>query len=175
MDDGKSTICSVLRGMINFRNFARNTQPVFYRLYEGQEEIVDEYGNATGSYYPVYGPLKCAMLTVSPNVGTAETDLFGTVTAYDRTMTTADTSLEIDEDDVLWLDGADTDGPWNYIVKAVGRWKNSVSYAISKVDVSYYSEIQKQIADGVKLQKEMRQRAANKEEPQDAEDNAEPV
>lgn len=157
------------------RNLHSNTQPVFYRLYEGREEVEDEYGNMTGEWYPVYGPLKCAMLTVSPNVGTAETDLFGTITPYDRTMTTADTSLEIDEDDVLWLDGADTEGPFNYIVKKRAPWKNSISFAISKVDVSYYSEIQKQIADGVKLQKEMRQRAANKEETKDAEDNSESV
>lgn len=27
------------------RNLLRNQQPVFYKLYEGQEEIVDEWGN----------------------------------------------------------------------------------------------------------------------------------
>lgn len=127
------------------RNLMRNTQPVFYRLYEGQEEIQDEYGNSTGSYIPIYGPLKCAMLSVSPNVGTAETDQFGTITAYDRTMTTADTSLEIDEDDVLWVDGADTDGPWNYIVKKRALWKNSISFAIQEVTVSQYQDYQNMV------------------------------
>lgn len=129
------------------RNLLRNTQPVFYRLYEGEEEILGPWGESTGLYVPKYGPLKSAMLCVSPNIGTSEADMFGTLTAYDRTMTTADTSLEIDEDDVLWVDGADTDGPWNYIVKAVGRWKNSVSYAIQQVTVSDYKKQQKKIEE----------------------------
>ena len=29
------------------RSLLRNQQPVFYKLYEGQEEIIDEYGNPT--------------------------------------------------------------------------------------------------------------------------------
>lgn len=127
------------------RNLLRNTQPVFYRLYQGQEEILDEYGNVTGSFVPIYGQLKCAMLSVSPNVGTAETNQFGTITSYDRTMVTSDTSLEIDEDDVLWVDGADTDGPWNYVIKARAPWKNSISFAIQKVTVSQYQDYQKKV------------------------------
>lgn len=129
------------------RNLLRNLQPVFYRLYEGEEEILGPWGESTGRYVPKYGPLKSAMMCVSPNIGTAETNMFGTLTSYDRTATTAETSLEIDEDDVLWVDGADTDGPWNYIVKAVGRWKNSVAYAIQHVTVSAYNAQQKQIQE----------------------------
>lgn len=129
------------------RNLLRNLQPVFYRLYEGEEEILGPWGESTGLYVPKYGSLKSAMMCVSPNIGTAETNMFGTLTSYDRTATTAETSLEIDEDDVLWVDGADTDGPWNYIVKAVGRWKNSVSYAIQQVTVSDYNAQQKQIQE----------------------------
>lgn len=137
------------------RNLQRNTQPVFYRLYEGEEEILGPWGESTGLYVPKYGPLKSAMLCVSPNVGTAETEMFGTLTQYDRTMTTSDTSLEIDEDDVLWVDGADTDEPWNYIVKARAPWKNSISFAIQKVSVSDYDAQQKQI-------QEMKAKAAEK-------------
>lgn len=129
------------------RNLLRNTQPVFYRLYEGEEEILGPWGESTGLYVPKYGPLKSAMLCVSPNIGTSEAEMFGTLTAYDRTMTTSDTSLEIDEDDVLWVDGADTDGPWNYIVKARAPWKNSISFAIQRVTVSDYSAQQQKIAE----------------------------
>ena len=37
------------------RNLQRNLQPVFYKLYEGEEELIDEWGNSTGEYAPKYG------------------------------------------------------------------------------------------------------------------------
>ena len=124
-----------------------NCQPVFYKLYEGQEEILDEFGNSTGSYLPTYSDLKSAMLCVSPNKGSSEVEQFGSLEDYDRTATTADTSCEIDEDSVLWVDGADTDGPYNYIVKLRAVWKNSVQLAIKRVEVSEYEAEQKLFAE----------------------------
>lgn len=129
------------------RSLLRNQQPVFYKLYEGQEEIVDEYGNATGSYIPIYSELKSAMLCVSPNKGSSEVEQFGSLEDYDRTMTTADTTCDINEDAVLWVDGADTEGPYNYIVKLVAPWKNSISFAIKQVEVSEYEAEQKLFAE----------------------------
>lgn len=78
------------------------------------------------------------MLCVSPNKGSSEVEQFGSTEDYDRTATTADTKVEINENSVLWVDGADTDGPWNYIVKLKAVWKNSVQLAIKKVTVSQY-------------------------------------
>ena len=125
------------------RSLLRNQQPVFFRLYEGEEEIVDQYGNSTGSYVPVYGELMSAMMCVSPNKGTAESEQFGTLLEYDRTMTTSDTRVKIDENAVLWVDNADTNGPWNYVVKKRAPWKNSVQFAISQVAIGAYAEYQK--------------------------------
>lgn len=118
------------------RTVKRNAQPVFYRLHVGQEEIVDQYGNATGSFLPLYGDLKSAMLCVSPNKGSSEVEQFGSLEDYDRTMTTGDEKCDIDEDAVLWIDGANTDGTHNAIVKRRAPWKNSVQYAIKMVTVS---------------------------------------
>lgn len=132
------------------RSLLRNQQPVFFKLFEGQEEIIDQYGNVTGSFAPKYSELKSAMLCVSPNKGSAEVEQFGTTEDYDRTMTTADANCPIDENAVLWVDGADTDGPWNYIVKMVGRWKNSAQYAIKKVKVSEYQAQQEEIERAMK-------------------------
>lgn len=61
------------------RSLLRNQQPVFYKLYEGQEEIVDEWGNPTGSYVPIYSELKSTMLCVSPNKGNSEVEQFGSL------------------------------------------------------------------------------------------------
>ena len=122
---------------------------MFYRLYEGEEELIDEWGNSTGEYAPKYGALKSAMLCVSPNKGTSETEQFGSIEQYDRTMSTSDPKCPIDENTVLWIDGADTSGPWTYVVKSVGRWKNSTSYAIAKVTVSTNEILTNSISNGV--------------------------
>lgn len=129
------------------RSLLRNQQPVFFKLYEGEEEIIDEYGNPTGSFLPVYSSLKSAMLCVSPNKGNSEVQQFGSLEDYDRTMTTADTTVAIDENSVLWVDGADTSGPYNYIVKRRAPWKNSVQFAIQQVKVSDYNDRQKRIRE----------------------------
>ena len=118
------------------RSLRINQQPVFFKMQTGIEEVIDQYGNSTGNYIPTYGPLKSAMLCVSPNKGTSETEQFGSFEDYDRTMTTADTTCEIDENSILWVDGEDTDGPHNYIVTQRAPWKNSISYAIQRVDVT---------------------------------------
>jgi len=119
------------------RSLRRNQQPVFFKLYEGEEEIIDEYGNLTGSFAPKYSALMSAMLSVSPNKGNSEAEMFGTLEDYDRTATTADIRCPIDEDAILWIDNADTDGPHNAIVKRRAPWKNSISFAIKNVKVSY--------------------------------------
>lgn len=122
---------------MGMRNLNRNTQPVFFRLFQGEEEIIDEFGNATGNYIPIYGELKSAMLSVSPNKGNSEIEQFGSLEDYDRTMTTADTRCEIDENSILWIDNADTLGPHNAVVRRRAPWKNSIQYAIKTVKVSY--------------------------------------
>lgn len=128
------------------RSLLRNQQPVFFKLYEGQEEIVDEWGNATGSWLPIYSDLKSTMLCVSPNKGNSEVEQFGSLEDYDRTATTADPNCPIDENSILWVDGTATDGPYNYKVKKAARWKNSTQYAIKRVTVSEY-EAEKSLFD----------------------------
>lgn len=118
------------------RNLRRNLTTVPFKLYEGQEEIMDEYGNATGSFAPKYGELQTARLCVSPNKGSSEAEQFGSLEDYDRTMTTADADCAIDENAILWLDGADTASPHNYLVKKRAPWKNSAVYAVKRVTVS---------------------------------------
>lgn len=129
------------------RSLLRNQQPVFYKLYKGQEEILDEWNNPTGSFLPIYSDLKSAMLCVSPNKGSSEVEQFGSLEDYDRTMTTADTTCDIDEDAILWVDGADPEGPYTHIVKQVAPWKNSISFAIKQVEVSEYEAEQKLFAE----------------------------
>lgn len=122
------------------RNARALQYPVFYKLYEGETEITDQYGNATGSFAPNYSGLKSILISVSPNKGDSEETQYGTSLEYTRTMSIADPKCEIDEKAVLWLDDADTDGPWNYQVVAVARSKHITSYAVQRVDVTTHKD-----------------------------------
>lgn len=131
-----------------------NLSPVFFRCKEYDLEIMDQYGNLLGTYLPVYGAVQSAMLCVSPNKGNSEVQGFGIDLDYSRTMTSADPNCAIDENTVLWIDGADTDGAWNYEVKAVAKWKNSSNYAIQKVEVSAYQDYEKTLEEQLALHKQ---------------------
>lgn len=116
------------------QNLARNDTVVWYCLYTGQTEIIDSYGNKTGTFTKTYGPLQSAMLMVAPNKGDAYEAIFGTLKDYDRAMTTADTSCPIDEETILWLDNAPTSGPYTHYVKKRAPWKNSIAFAAKQVE-----------------------------------------
>ena len=117
-------------------NLAQNQSEVFYRLYVGQAQGQDADGYYRGTPAVEYGELQSARLCVSAGQGSTGYYAFGTLEGYDRTMTTADISCPIDEQSILWLDGADTSGPHNYVVTRKAAWKNSVLYAVKQVTVS---------------------------------------
>lgn len=118
------------------RNLKRNQSVIFYKNLVDSVEIVDEYGNVTGSYEKKYGELKKLSISVSANMGTSEYQTFGKSLDYDRTLSTADMNCDIDENSVLWLDGADTDKPHNYIVKKCSATINQILIAVKQVNVS---------------------------------------
>lgn len=122
-----------------------NQFPVFYKNYEGDQEIIDPWGNHTGIYAPIYSDLKSTMIAVSSSKGSSELYEFGTLLEYDRTMTTSDTKCEINESSILWVDGADTDGAYNYIVKRRAPWKNGILFAIKEVTVSDFNQEQERV------------------------------
>lgn len=118
------------------QSLRRNTSKVWYQVYQGQTEIIDEYGNKTGSFGDTYGELMFAEMMVSPNKGDATLEVFGTLLDYDRVISTADTSCPIDEQTVLWLDGASTEKPYTHVVRKRAPWKNSLVFAVKQVEVS---------------------------------------
>lgn len=117
------------------RNLQRNTVPVYFKKFTGNREILDEWGNPTGSFTPEYGALELTQLCVSPNRGSAEEDAFGSLADYDRVMSTSDPNCPINENSILWLDGADTGEEHNYVVLRVAPWKNSTTYAVKRVTI----------------------------------------
>jgi hypothetical protein len=128
----------------------RNKVAFYYSLYEGREPITDEYGNVTGEYDIKRGnPIK-GYANISAAKGETETRQFGESITYDKVIVMDGENFQIDEYSVLWVDTSpmlDEDGslmmgeeggvltPHDYIVMAVAKSLNSVSIAISKVNV----------------------------------------
>lgn len=117
------------------RTLERNKQRLKYALYEGREEIKDEYGNGTGEYRVIYGDPVDVTANISAARGESSTRQFGDTENYDKVIVTDDIGCPIDENSVLWIDDLES-ASHDYIVKKVAKSLNSVSYAVSKVSVS---------------------------------------
>ena len=114
----------------------------YYAKYENNNEIIDEYGNATGQYEVVYGNPVKMQGNVSSAKGEVQSQQFGESESYDKVIVLDDRNVPIDEHSILWVDilptlneNGITETPHDYIVKQVARSLNSVSIAISKVNV----------------------------------------
>lgn len=112
------------------RDLKRNQVRITYRLYLGNEEIIDEYGNSTGQYAPLFGEEQPLFLSVSANKGDYSEQMFGDVLDYDRTMLISDPDCPIDENSRVTIDGQ------TYVVKAVARSLNAAQYAIKRIEVT---------------------------------------
>ena len=118
------------------RTLEINKQPMWYALYEGKTEVIDDYGNHTGVFElqysdPVYYPVN-----MSQSRGTADVDEFGINANYDRTFVTTDMNCPIKEDSIIWFGKNPTTDPHNYVVYQIANSLNSITIAIRGVDVS---------------------------------------
>lgn len=124
------------------RSLIRNNSVFYYAKYENNNEIIDEYGNATGQYEITYSnPIK-----VSGNISAAQGEMqsrqFGESESYDKVIVLDDRNIPMDEYSILWVDtlpelneDGTTETAHDYVVKQIARSLNSVSIAISKVNV----------------------------------------
>lgn len=119
----------------------RNKRKFFYALFREKIAIKDEFGNDSGEYKVVYdSPIEMSA-NVSAATGEAQVEQFGNSLLYDKVIITDDTNCPIDEHSVLCIDTSpsyDKDGNliYDYIVKKVAKSLNTVSFAVSKVEVS---------------------------------------
>ena len=120
----------------------RIAQTIYYRLYTGQIELTDDYGNSTGQYQKTYAAPVALKANVSPPSGEDVVELFGAIEHYDKIIQTCDMDCPIDENSVLYLDTVPTqglDGTWSahdYVVKRVAKSVNTIRIGVSKVNVS---------------------------------------
>lgn len=125
------------------RTLNRNKTVFYYALYEGKEPIVDDYGNVTGEYEVKYSPPKKFFANISAANGKADVEQFGANVDYDKIVMGDNIFPRIDEYSIMWIDTVPvidnegkTETPHDYIVKKIARSLNSISVAVSKVEVS---------------------------------------
>jgi hypothetical protein len=121
---------------------ARNKIPIHYANYRDKTPAKDEYGNLTGEYIVTYENPVEVRANVSAATGESVTRQFGDDVMYDRVIIIDDPKFPIKESSILWIetspeiqeDGSTKD-PHDYVVKQVATSLNSVSIAVSKVNV----------------------------------------
>lgn len=118
------------------RNLERNKILIYYNQYLDKDSVIDEYGNETGEYTRIFSEIQKFRICVSSAKGEKIVELFGDNIVYDKVMTTADMQCPIDEHSILWIDETDTSKAHDYIVIAVSKSINGISYAVKKVNVS---------------------------------------
>lgn len=119
------------------RALKRNKQLIYFALFEGKEPMLDDNGYRTGEYKLNYGDFKPLYINVSAGKGEAQTELFGVNLNYDKVLTTCDMECPIDENTILCIEISPDNEThaYDYVVKKVLRSLNSISIAISKVEV----------------------------------------
>ena len=125
------------------RSLVRNNSPFYYAKYDSKAEIIDEYGNKTGQYELVYDKPIRVDGNISASKGEMQSQQFGDSENYDKVIVLDNKDIPIDEYSILWVDtlpiikeDGSTDTPHDYIVRRVAKSLNSISLAISKVNVN---------------------------------------
>lgn len=119
----------------------KNKFGFYYADYLGVTEVTDSDGNYTGERTVNYSYPTYYRANISGAKGTAEVEPFGAAVNYDKVIVTRRPIL--DEHSILWIDtmptldesGA-TDTPHDYVVVRKAVLKQSVLYAVRKVEVS---------------------------------------
>lgn len=130
------------------RTLRCNKIRIYYANYRDKVPLKDEYGNITGEYEIVYDNPIAIMANVSAAGGGSVAQYFGTQENYDRIIVLdfkdADLAPPITVSSILWIDtlpvvaeDGSTNTPHDYIVKRVATSLNSVSIAVSKVNVNH--------------------------------------
>lgn len=119
----------------------RNKVPFHYALFVKIESGKDEYGNESGEPRIIYSEPILAKANISPASGVSQAEQFGKDLNYDKVIVIDDVDSSIDENTVFFIDklpSRDEDGNllFDYIVRKIAVSLNSISIAISRVDVS---------------------------------------
>ena len=122
------------------RTTQRDKREIWYALYEGVSEVVDEDGNYTGEYEVLYStPVKTRM-NVSGGRGQAQLEVFGIDNPFTMVAVTDDLTTNFTTDTVFWfgVTPGETaeDVPYNFRCTGISKTINGCTIALAEVTVS---------------------------------------
>ena len=85
------------------RNLKKNSRTMYYALYDSEIPIYDEDGNPELETMVGYKNPVQFKASLSTGQSDAEESPFGKNVTYDRVISTCDTSLQIDENSLIWV------------------------------------------------------------------------
>lgn len=119
----------------------RNKRRFAYKLYLGEERVLDENGLFTGEYASQYtekrygyANINSGYISANHMSGSTGTFGYGIMIDYDKILM-ASSTFGIDEFSLIWLDDLEKEGN-EYIVKRVGQSKGHVRIACAHVEVN---------------------------------------
>ena len=118
------------------RTLQRNKRTIWYALYNGVTEVVDEDGNYTGEQEVSYSEPIQVRMNVSGGRGQAEIELFGVDNPFTRTAVTDDLTTPFTTDTIFWFEADPETDPHNYRCTGVSRTINQVVIALAEVDIT---------------------------------------
>ena len=119
------------------RTLQRNKRAIWYALYNGVTEVVDEDGNYTGEQEVSYSEPIQARMNVSGGRGQAEIELFGVDNPFTRAAVTDDLDTQFNTDTIFWFEADPETDPHNYRCTGISRTINQVVIALAELDVQY--------------------------------------
>ena len=119
------------------RTLNRNKRTIWYALYNGVTEVVDEDGNYTGEQEVSYGEPIQARMNVSGGRGQAEIELFGVDNPFTRTAVTDDLTTPFNTETIFWFEADPLTDPHNYRCTGVARTINQVVLALAELDINH--------------------------------------
>lgn len=84
------------------RDLKKNTVRMWYALCHGENITTDESGDETGDPVAIYSKPVSFYANLSPGVGQAQREMFGTNVDFERTISTTQLWLPITENTLIW-------------------------------------------------------------------------
>jgi hypothetical protein len=123
------------------RTLQRNKRKIWYSLYQGVTDQVDDDGLYTGEHPASYTKPRMARMNVSGGRGYAEVELFGIENPFKITVVTDDLTTPFSTDTIWWfgVDAGSTadEVPHTHRCTGVSRTPNQVVIALAEVDFSH--------------------------------------
>ena len=89
--------------MSDLHTLARNKKPFYFATLASKVELIDEYGNRTGQYEPIYNAPQLATMNIRWDNGEVRLEGFGLNTSAKRRIVTDDMNCPIGVGTIIWL------------------------------------------------------------------------